>query len=270
MADSRAIGIFDSGLGGLSVTKEIMKALPGENIVYFGDTGRVPYGNKGVEVIRRYAMEDERFLLGQNVKMIVAACGTVSSVAADTAALLPVPFFEMITHAAKEAVRVTKNGKIGVIGTAATVASGSHKQAIASIRPEAQVMACACPLFVSIVEEGWLSPDDTVVREIVTRYLRPIMDFGADTLILGCTHYPHLRAAIRAVAGDVTLIDPGVAVAHAVQDYLRKNNLQNDRETGSCRFYVSDKPQSFQKTASILLGEEIDEAKVEQVELKNL
>ena len=266
MADSRAIGIFDSGLGGLSVAKEIMKVLPKEDLIYFGDTGRVPYGNKGVEVIRKYALEDERFLLSKDVKMIVAACGTVSSVAADTAEGLPVPFFEMITHAAKAAVMATKNGKIGVLGTAATVASASHKKAIRQIDPAVSVYAQSCPLFVPLVEEGWFSPDDAVVHKTVERYLDPVLQFGADTLILGCTHYPLLEDAIRAVAGDIVLINPGIAVANAVSEHLKETGTQNP-SGGAHFFYVSDTPQSFQKTASILLGKNLDETKVKQVEI---
>lgn len=266
MADSRAIGIFDSGLGGLSVVKEIMKVLPTEDLIYFGDTGRVPYGNKGVDVIRKYALEDERFLLSKDVKMIVAACGTVSSVAADTAEGLPVPFFEMITHAAKAAVMATENGKIGVLGTAATVASESHKKAIRQIDPAVSVFAQSCPLFVPLVEEGWFSPDDAVVHKTVERYLDPVLRFGADTLILGCTHYPLLEDAIRAVAGDITLINPGIAVANAVSEHLKKTGTQNP-SGGAHFFFVSDTPQSFQKTASILLGEKLDKTKVKQVEI---
>ena len=270
MSDSRAIGIFDSGLGGLSVTREIIKALPGENLVYFGDTGRVPYGNKSVDVIRKYALEDEGFLLSRDVKMIVAACGTVSSVAADTAANLPVPFFEMITHAALAAVKATQNGKIGVLGTSATVSSGSHKKAIQALDPGISVLAQSCPLFVPLVEEGWSSPDDLIVLETVKRYLEPVLRFGADTLILGCTHYPILEDAIRAIAGDITLINPGVSVAAAIKEHLLQSGLENPASTGEHLFYVTDKPHSFQKIASILLGKEIDETKVKKVELNGL
>ncbi len=270
MADSRAIGVFDSGLGGLTVMREIAHRLPKEDIVYFGDTGRVPYGNRGKEIIRKYAVDDEKFLLQHNVKLIVAACGTVSSVAADTGYALPVPFFEMITHAAREAVRVTRNHKIGVIGTAATVGSGSHKQAIAALDPTAQVTACACPMFVPIVEEGWVDAGDELVNAVVARYVDPIIRAGCDTLILGCTHYPLLRHAIRAVVGEITLIDPGVAVAAAIQDYLSATGLFNADGGGQQRFFVTDKTQSFQKTASILLGKPMDETCVELVELEGL
>ena len=272
MADSRAIGIFDSGLGGLTVVKEIIKKLPNEDIVYFGDTGRVPYGTRSHKVIRKYAAEDERFLLKNDVKIIVAACGTVSSVAADDAERLPVPFFEMVTHAAKSAVKTTKNGIIGVIGTAATIASESHKRKILELMPEAQVVAASCSLFVPLVEEGWYSPDDVVVLETVRRYLKPIIDAGADTLILGCTHYPILERVIAKVTdGKVKLINPGISVAEAVSEHLSESGTAAFGERiGEHRFFVSDRAQSFRYTASILLGEDIDNEKITLVDLNSL
>ncbi len=271
MSDKRAIGVFDSGLGGLTVVKELIKELPDEDIVYFGDTGRVPYGTRSVETIRKYTLQDEKFLLQNDVKLIVAACGTVSSVAADTALELPVPFFEVVSHASVSAVKATKNGKIGVIGTNATVKSEQHKKHILNIKPDAKVLTVSCPLFVPLVEEGWYSADDVVVTETVARYLRPIFDFGADTLILGCTHYPVLSDAIRKVMGDkVTLINAGTSTAIAVKDYLIQNNLQTDNKVGKHSFFVSDKPDSFRNQASVLLGEDINETVVKKVDLSNL
>ncbi len=271
MADNRAIGVFDSGLGGLTVVKELIRELPNENIVYFGDTGRVPYGTRSVETIRKYTLQDEKFLLQNNVKLIVAACGTVSSVAADTAKELPVPFFEVVSHAAYSAVNTTKNGKIGVIGTNATVKSEQHKKHILNIKPDAQVLTVSCPLFVPLVEEGWYSADDMVVTETVSRYLKPIFEFGADTLILGCTHYPVLSDAIKKVMGDrVTLINAGTSTALAVKNYLYKNNMETDEKSAKHNFYVSDKPDSFRYQASVLLGEDINETEVKKVDLSNL
>ena len=272
MTDGRAIGECDSGLGGLTVVRELIKQMPNEDIVYFGDTGRVPYGTRSRETIKKYAAEDERFLLSHGVKLIIAACGTVSSVAADSARALPVPFFEMVTHAALSAVRATKNGKIGVIGTPATVFSGSHKREILKLMPNAAVTAASCPLFVPLVEEGWCSEDDIVVTETVRRYLAPVIEAGCDTLILGCTHYPVLERAISRVAGDgVRLINPGVAVSKAVADYIETAGLQNSGENkGEHKFYVSDKPDSFKNLASVLLGEELDDGRVEQVDLNDL
>ena len=271
MADKRAIGVFDSGLGGLTVVKELIKELPNENIVYFGDTGRVPYGTRSVETIRKYAIQDEKFLLKNNVKLIVAACGTVSSVAADTALDLPVPFFEVVSHAAVSAVKATKNGRIGVIGTNATVKSEQHKKQILKLNPNAEILTVGCPLFVPLVEEGWYSADDVVVTETVARYLKPIFEFSADTLILGCTHYPVLSDAIKKVMGDnVNLINAGTSTALAIKDYLKENNMENDEDNASHTFYVSDKPDSFRTQASVLLGREIDESKVVKVDINNL
>ncbi|MGN0493219.1 MAG: glutamate racemase [Acutalibacteraceae bacterium] len=272
MADGRAIGVFDSGLGGLTVVRELIKQIPNEDIVYFGDTGRVPYGTRSRETIKKYAAEDERFLLQHGVKLIIAACGTVSSVAADDAKSLPVPFFEMVTHAAAAAVKATKNRKIGVIGTSATVSSGSHKRELLKLMPAAQVTAASCPLFVPLVESGWCSEDDIVVTETVSRYLKPIISAGCDTLIMGCTHYPVLEKAIKKVTdGKIKLINPGVAVSVAVADYIKANGAENVEENiGTHKFYVSDKPDSFKTLASVLLGEELDDGRVEQVDLNDL
>lgn len=272
MSDNRAIGVFDSGLGGLTVVKELYKILPDENIIYFGDTGRVPYGTRSVETIKKYARQDERFLISRDVKLIIAACGTVSSVASDTASEIPVPFFEVVSHAAKAAVAATKNGKIAVIGTNATVKSRQHEKQILALMPEAEVLNQSCTLFVPLVEEGWYSANDSVVLETVSRYLKPVFEFGADTLILGCTHYPILSEAISKVLGaGVTLINAGTATAEAVKNYLNKENLQSDCDNEKNHsFFVSDKPDSFVKQASILLGCDIDENMVQKVDINNL
>lgn len=271
MSDKRAIGVFDSGLGGLTVVRELFKTLPNEEIIYFGDTGRVPYGTRSVETIKKYARQDERFLLSRDVKLIVAACGTVSSVASDTADELPVPFFEVVSHAAKAAVEATKNGKIAVIGTNATVKSRQHEKQILSLMPSAEVLNQNCNLFVPLVEEGWYSADDIVVLETVSRYLKPVFEFGADTLILGCTHYPILSEAITKILGDgVTLINAGTATAEAIKQYLLENDMQNEEVNVKHSFYVSDKPDSFVKQASVLLGREVDGNNVQKVDINNL
>lgn len=272
VADKRAIGVFDSGLGGLTVVRELCSSLPNEEIVYFGDTGRVPYGTRSKETIRKYALEDENFLLKQDVKLIIAACGTVSSVASDTSKQIPVPFFEVVSHAALAAVKATKNKIIGVIGTSATIKSAQHEKQIKALMPDATVVGKACTLFVPLVEEGWYSSDDSVVLETVSRYLQPIIKAGADTLILGCTHYPILSDAIKKVLGDnVTLINAGCATAESVKEFLTANDMLNDK-TGLShhKFFVSDKPDSFKNQAQILLGKEIDVSKVKQVDLSLL
>lgn len=268
MPDNRPIGVFDSGLGGLTVVKELKRLLPDEDIVYFGDTGRVPYGTRSNEIVRRYAREDEAFLLSQNVKMVVAACGTVSSVAYMTGEELPVPFLGVVTPAAEQAAAATKNGRIGVIGTPVTVKSRSHARAILKHLPDAVIVANACPLFVPLVEEGWIAADDPVTRQIAARYLEPIIEGGVDTLIMGCTHYPALRPVLADILGDaVTLIDPGTATALQVKARLAAEDALSDRG-GSCRYFVSDRPDTFSKIAEILLGEAIRDA-VQEIDINN-
>lgn len=272
MADSRPIGVFDSGLGGLTVVKELAKLLPNEDIVYFGDTGRVPYGTRSRETIEKYAIQDEKFLLQNNVKLIVAACGTVSSVAAHTGDMLPVPFVEVVEHAVKASVQATKNKKIGVIGTAATVNSGAHEKYIKELLPEAQVTANNCNLFVPLVEEGWISQNDVIAVETAARYLEPIQAAGVDTLILGCTHYPVLEKIIAKIMGDkVTLINMGVATAQYVAQRLKIDGIANSAENqGTHIFYVSDKPDTFKAQAQILLGKSISDDEVKQVDINTI
>ena len=264
--DSRPIGVFDSGLGGLSVIKELNRVLPNENIVYFGDTGRVPYGTRSADTIVKYAKEDERFLLSHSVKLIIAACGTVSSVAAHTADSLPVPFIEVVTPAAKSAVRSTKSGKIGVLGTSATVSSNSYKKKMLEIRPDLEVTQVACPLFVQLVEAGWIDRKDEVTVATAKRYLQPLVEADVDTVILGCTHFPAIKGIIADIMGDsVTLINSGTEAALTAADYLKKNDLLG--EGGQRRYFVSDRPESFSATAGILLGDEISQ--VETVSLED-
>ena len=271
MSDNRSIGIFDSGLGGLTVAKEIMRILPEESVVYFGDTGRVPYGTRSLETIRKYARQDERFLLSHNVKMIVAACGTVSSVAADTADLLPIPFIEVVSHSVNAAIDATKNKKIGILATSATINSSAHKKQILKLLTDATVVECSGTLLVPLVEEGWTGDDDTVALEALKRYLRPIIDAGCDTLILGCTHFPVLSGAIRRVVGqDVTLINMGVSTALAVKKMLSEQSALNDGATPpQHRFFASDKTSAFSKTVGILIGDQ-KQILIEQADVENL
>jgi len=253
------IGVFDSGLGGLTAVRELHRLLPDENIVYFGDTGRVPYGNRSRETIRRYAEQDMRFLLSKDVKMIIAACGTVSSAAADIGAELPIPYTGVVRPAAAAAVEATHNGRIGVIGTAATIGSGEYRRRIGELMPGAQVVEQFCPLFVPLVENGFTDADDDVVRLVVERYLRPIKGEDVDTLILGCTHYPMLAEAIGRYMGDsVVLVDSGAATARYACELLTKHDLRCEpREQCRHRFYVSDRTEGFSSIAGIFLGEDI-------------
>lgn len=253
------IGIFDSGLGGLTVASEVRKLLPGEDIIYFGDTGRVPYGNRGRDVIRRYAKEDAEFLLSKGVKLIIAACGTVSSVASDIGDTLPVPFVGVVAPASISAVRATRNRRIGVAGTAATVSSGSFVRTIGKIDPEISVFTKACPLFVNIVEEGYFSKADPLPALVTERYLEPLKQADVDTLILGCTHFPMLSEVISEYMGEkVTLINAGEETAKTAKAALEADGLLNDgQRTGNSEFFVSDRPEGFSRIAEVFLGKKI-------------
>ena len=270
MSDNRPIGVFDSGLGGLTVVRELIKLMPNEDIVYFGDTGRVPYGTRSEETIIKYTKQDESFLLGKDVKMIIAACGTVSSVASHTGEQLPVPFMEVVSHAAKRAAEATKNGKVGVIATTATVKSNSYKSKIQSINPNIEVFQNDCPLFVPLVENGWIERDDVVTIETARRYLEPLKEQGVDVLIMGCTHYPVITHIIREIMGEgVELVNTGEYTAKAALDYITKNEMSSSKEKGTHQYYVSDRTESFSKTASILMGQKIS-GNVERVDIDHI
>lgn len=257
---NQPIGVFDSGLGGLTAVKQLRAIMPHENIVYFGDTGRVPYGNRSVATIRRYAEQDANFLLSHNVKMVIAACGTVSSTAADIGAKLPVPYTDVVLPTAQAAVAATQNKKIGVIGTRATISSCSYKKKIEAIDSSIQVFQQECPLFVPIVEEGFISKDDPITQLTVERYLKVLKEQNVDTIILGCTHYPILKAVIGEYVGvDVKLIDSGKEAARRAAELLSEQNLLNTGdEVGECKFFVSDQAEGFANIASIFLGSDID------------
>ncbi len=266
---NRPIGIFDSGLGGLTAARELMKVLPAEDIIYFGDTGRVPYGNKSVDTIKKYAQQDVNFLLKNNVKAIIAACGTVSSVASDLYTAVPVPYTGVLRPTAKAALKATKNGKIGVIGTTATINSHSYKNHISLLSKDAEIFEADCPLFVPLVENGFTDPDDIIVKSVVERYVTPLLKKQVDTLILGCTHYPILKSAIaKAMGTSVTLIDSGRATANYTAELLREKNLLRDEtKHGSCKFFVSDTPENFENLAGIFLGKNI-ENQVTQIQIE--
>ncbi len=270
MADTRPIGIFDSGLGGLTVAKEISKLLPNEDIVYFGDTGRVPYGTKGPETIKKYASQDEKFLLSKGVKIIVAACGTVSSVAFPSEKELPIPFYEVISHSVKEAVNSTKTSKIGVLATAATIKSSAHKKQILNLLPDAEVTEVAGTLLVPIVEEGLTEKSNPILRETVKKYTEPFLRAKVDTVILGCTHFPLVSEAIKECLGDnVTLINMGSATAKAVKECLTKENILNTCG-GKHKYFVSDRGATFKNTVRALLGEDVEDLDIETVDINAL
>lgn len=263
--DNRPIGVFDSGLGGLTAVRRLQELLPYEDIVYFGDTGRVPYGTRSEETIRRYAREDCQLLLDRDVKYIIAACGTVSSVAPDILRSLPVSAIGVVEATAKAAVKATRNKRVGIIGTAATVRSRSFETAMLALDESLTVTAEACPMFVSLVEAGWIDPADEVAITIVRRYMAPIKAAGVDTLILGCTHFPLLTPIIETELGDgVTLIDSGRETAIHCAEILAERDALAEKKDGQCRFLVSDRPEGFTRTAEIFLGRSVRE-KVESI-----
>ncbi len=262
------IGVFDSGVGGLTVVKQLMKTLPAESIIYFGDTARIPYGTKSEKTVRRFALEDSFFLLDKQVKMIVVACNTASSIAMPLLQeVLDIPVVGVINPGAEAAVRATRNGKIGVIGTAATIRSGSYRKEILRLNPELQVLEQACPLFVPLVEEGWIEDEATYL--IARRYLQHLIDNQIDTLILGCTHYPLLKNVLQKIVGPrVTLIDSGVETARIVKEILsREGLLAPEDRLPEHRFYLSDLPYKFQDIAERFLEQSIPH--VETVNLED-
>ena len=255
--DGRPIGVFDSGLGGLTVVKELQAILPAEDIVYFGDTGRVPYGTRSVETIERYAAQDIRFLERMDVKMIIAACGTVSSVAVHASDALTIPYLGVVRPASAAAVRATRNRRVGVIGTTATIRSRAFERSIAELDPAVTVFGVGCPLLVPLVENGWFSADDPIALMAAERYLAPLRERQIDTLILGCTHFPLLWDVIRRVMGDsVVLINTGCETARAAARLLQEEDRLCDpgKKRGSCRFFVSDTVDGFNRSAGIFLG----------------
>lgn len=267
--DTRPIGVFDSGLGGLTAVRELQRLLPGEDIIYFGDTGRVPYGSRSRETIIKYGRQDVAFLRTFDLKAIVIACGTVSTTALDLlAAETPIPVWGVVEPAVRAAADATKNRKIGLIGTQATIRSGAYERMLAGLDPEAEVLSAACPLFVPLVENGRFRPGDLVVETVAAEYLAPFRATGVDTLILGCTHYPLLTDIIgRYMGPGVTLINTGATCARQVADILtRRDALAKPGKAGVSRYYVSDSTEGFAQLAGIFLGRDVGDH-VEQVDI---
>jgi len=260
------IGIFDSGVGGLTVVKSLLERLPDESFVYYGDTAHVPYGNKSREELFKYAHEIISFLLSHNVKTIVVACGTHSSVTlTEIEKDCPIPILGVVKPGARVAARVTRNGKIGVIATQATVNSGSYAMNINALEPTHKVFPAACTRFVPLVEAGMLDGAET--SKAVEEYIAPLLQQGIDTLVMGCTHYPFLAPVISDIAGEgVTLVDPAAETIDELIGILKKNDLWNDIQTSGTReFYVSGNEESFFKVGRLLLGDIIQ--KVERMNL---
>jgi glutamate racemase len=262
------IGVFDSGLGGLTVVKQLFRQLPYEKIIYFGDTARVPYGSKSVETVQRFAMQIASFLAERGVKMIVVACNTASSVALELLqSRFDLPVIGVIEPGARSALTASPGKKIGVIGTTGTINSGKYTRILTSIDNSVQVFAQACPLFVPLVEEGW---GDSPVTEMVAReYLSNLTARQIDTLILGCTHYPIIKDVIqRVVDNNIQIIDTAIETANQVRQILDQRGLLSDRNAAPHhRFYVSDLPQKFGEIAERFLGEPI--VHVERINLED-
>lgn len=266
MKANQAIGVFDSGIGGLTVVRALMERLPFENIIYFGDTARVPYGIKSVETINRYALQITEYLLKKDVKLLIVACNTMAAVAYQAIRdLSPVPVLEVIGAGASNAVSQTRNKTIGVIGTPATINSNAYARAIHLLDRDIRVFSQACPLFVPLVEEGWLEHEAT--RLAALEYLKPVMAEGIDTLVLGCTHYPLLKPLFQDIVGPkVRLIDSAEAMAEAAAALIGRENLANASSLPpQYLFCVSDVPYRFQTIGERFLGRTL--ARVEMVRL---
>jgi glutamate racemase len=255
-----AIGVFDSGIGGLTVLRAIMETLPRENTVYLGDTARAPYGTKSVETVLRYSLENGEFLVEKDVKLIVVACNTSTAIAlAHLRKQYTIPIIGVIESGVRCAVKTSKNKKIGVIGTDATIQSGAYTRALKAADARVEVYSRACPLFVPLVEEGWT--DNGVVDLTVKNYLASLKQSGIDTLILGCTHYPLLKVAIRDFMGKgVRLVDSAEAIAVEVATLLKLHSLARKDGKGVHGFFVTDAPERFIKVGQWFLGEKVESA----------
>lgn len=259
----RPIGIFDSGVGGLTVFRALERTLPHESLIYLGDTARIPYGTRSEETVKRYAFEDASFIISKNVKAIVIACNTASALAADyLRATFELPIIGVIRPGARRAVESTRAGRVGVIGTEATVASGAYQKALLNLRSDLEIFAQGCPLFVPLAEEGWLS--HSVTHQIAQEYLANLIESRIDTLVLGCTHYPILRPVIESVMGEgVTCIDSGEAVAADVARRLEESGLaRKSHEPRTEEFYVTDSAARFRRVAELFLGRPLESVKV--------
>ena len=257
------IGVFDSGVGGLTVVRALMRHLPRESIIYFGDTARVPYGVKSVETIGHFSTQIAEFLLEKRVKLLIVACNTMAAVASQTIQdLSPVPVLDVIDAGARNAVAETRNQRVGVIGTLATIHSGAYDRAIHGLNPRVTIQSQACPLFVPLVEEGWL--DHPVTRMTAVEYLKPLLVAGIDTLVLGCTHYPLLRPLLQDVVGpDVVLVDSADNMAALAGEQLVAATLARTGSTApDYQFYVTDVPQRFQQIGERFLGRTLEHVHV--------
>lgn len=260
--DNRPIGIFDSGVGGLTVAKQVIKALPEEDIIYFGDTARVPYGSKSKETVTKFSSQIIRFLISKNVKAVIIACNTVSSNCFDDLkAEFSLPIVEVVTPGVESCLKATKNKIVGIIGTEATVRSKAYEQKLKAADNTIKVYSKACPLFVPIAEEGWV--DNDVARLTAEIYLKELTQKGIDSIILGCTHYPLLKRCIGKIVGEnVKIVDPAVATAEKTKAFL-KNNDMLAKNTGNISFFVSDRTEKFNFVCKTVFGKEYTAEKIE-------
>ncbi len=267
--DRRPIGVFDSGLGGLTAVRELTKLMPEEDLIYFGDTGRVPYGGRSQNILVKYARQDVNFLRSYDPKIIVIACGTVSTIALDVLQEEnPMPVIGVVGPAVRAAAACSASGRVGLIGTQTTVRSQVYERELKKLRPDARILARACPLYVPLVENGRYRPGDPVVEILTEEYLTPFREEQVDTLILGCTHYPLLKEVIGKFMGsEVTLIDVGEQCARWVADLLLSRGLQTEDGTqGLRRYFVSDSTEDFAGLASTFLGESVFD-EVEKIDI---
>lgn len=255
-----AIGVFDSGVGGLTVLQKITDLLPHEHLIYLGDTGRYPYGNKSADAVRRYSLENTQFLVDKGIKMLVVACNTAAAVGLDLLGEhFAIPVVGVIEPGARQAVKQTRNGKVGVIGTEATIASGAYTQALRRLDKNLEIYTRACPLFVPLAEEGWVA--NAVAREAAAIYLTSLKHSGIDTLLLGCTHYPLLEDIIAHIMGPgVALVDSARTTAATVRETLVRYGLMRRSGEGAVSFFVTDVPERFIKVAGRFMGQKVDSA----------
>ena len=258
--DTRPVGVFDSGLGGLTAIRSLWRILPEEDLIYFGDTARVPYGGRSVETILQYARQDVRFLRTFQPKALVIACGTISTTSIGVLREEnDLPVVGVVGPACRRALAVTKTKRIGVIATLASIRSGAYEKALRRMDPAVEVICKACPLFVPLVENGRFRPGDVVIETVAREYLEPLLNAGIDTLILGCTHYPLLSEVIGGICGpSVTLVSAGEESAFELKRLLKAEGLRNQADhAGQTQFYVSDRTEDFEQTASVFLQEDL-------------
>ena len=266
--NQQPIGVFDSGLGGLTAVRQLRRIMPSENIIYFGDTSRVPYGNRSRDTILKYARQDMRFLRSFDLKAVVIACGTVSSNCLETLqAENGIPVIGVVAPAVQRAAALTRNKRVGLVATRASVRSGAYERMFHAMFPGAQLFSKACPLFVPLVEEGRCRPGDVVIETVAEEYLGPLRG-EIDTLVLGCTHYPLLREVIGRVMGpEVELVDAGAEAARAVRDLLEERDaLSGGEDQGQARYYTSDQTEQFLRLAPLFLGEDVT-GRAEQIDI---